>query len=430
MAEARDITVSNDADLLRALKEAKRGDAVVIAAGTYKGDIYVENLEGVTIRSADPANPAVIQGGKRGMQLVGPVDVMLRWLDFSRQLQGGITIDDGGAGKRPARGIIIENVKVRDIVEKGNHDGIKFAGVQDVVIRNVVVEAWGTAGSAIDFVGVHHALIENTLLRHPGIAVAGSGIRVKGGSKAIIMRANRVELPIGKGRALQAGGMTDEEFFRFVSGDKGYEANDIVMEGNVVIGGASALSWVNIDGGIAHRNLIVRPGSWVIRILNENPRKRYVITQKGVFHDNRVVFNDTATEFNTAVNVGDDTRPETFSFARNLWINVANPTHEGSKPKLPATEVQGIYGGKQVPSADLAQVWNFPWGNWVVNAATTRSTIDLSLMKGARLVVAGPSAKFNPRADPPLSGEWKLIEPGAVLALEPMSQAILIVKAR
>ena len=429
-AAARDIAVSNDADLLKALREAKRGDSVLIAPGTYKGDIYVEKLEGVTIRSADPANPAVIEGGKRGMQLVGPIDVTLRWLTFSRQREGGITIDDGGPQNPRARGIIIENVKVQNIIQKGNYDGIKLAGVEDLVIRNCIIEAWGTEGSAVDFVGVHRALVENSLLRHPGLAVAGSGIRVKGGSKSIIMRANRIELPAGKGRALQAGGQTDEEFFRFVSGDKGYEANDVVMEGNVVIGGASAISWVNIDGGIAHRNLVVRPGTWVLRILNENPGGRYVVTRNGRFHDNRIVFNPREKGFNSPVNIGDQTEPQTFQFARNAWINVADPTTDGSRPKLPVAETEGVYGGKQTPNADLAQVWSLRWGNWVVNATTTKATIDLSLIKGARLAIPGPSAKFNPLAEQPLSGNWTMREAGQVLTLEPMSQAVLVISPR
>ena len=28
------------------------------------------------------------------------------------------------------------------------------------------------------------------------------------------------------------------------------------MEGNVVVGGGAAFSWVNIDGGIVHHNLV------------------------------------------------------------------------------------------------------------------------------------------------------------------------------
>jgi hypothetical protein len=429
-AAAGEISVSNDAELLKTLRGAKRGDTVIIAPGTYKGDIYVENLEGVTIRSADTANRAVIQGGIRGIQLVRPVDVTLQSLVFSRQLQGGITIDDGEARDTPARGIRIENVSVLNIVEKGNHDGIKLSGVQDVVIRNVVVEGWGTEGSAIDFVGVHRALIENSVLRHLTIGLGGSGIRVKGGSKANTIRANRVELPIGKARAIQAGGKTSAEFFRFADGDEGYEAADVVIEGNVVSGGASAFSWVNIDGGIVHHNLAFRPGTWVLRILNENPGDQIVETQNGQFHDNRVVFNDTDKGFNRPVNVGDKTLPETFSFARNIWINLAKPTAAGSKPKLPVEEVDGIYGATPIPNVDLPQVWDMPWGKWVVNATTVRATVDLRAIKDMKLAAAGASATFDPLADPPLSGDWVMSDPGTSLTLQPMSQAILIATTR
>ena len=253
---------------------------------------------------------------------------------------------------------------------------------------------------------------------------------MKGGSKDITIRANRVELPIGKGRAIQAGGKTSAEFFRFADGDQGYEAAEVVIGGNVVSGGASAFSWVNIDGGIVHHNLAFRPGTWVIRIVNENPDDPFVETKNGRFHDNRIVFNDTDKGFNRPVNVGDKTLPETFSFARNIWINLAKPTPAGSKPKLPVEEVDGVYGATPIPNVDLPQVWDMPWGKWVVNATTVRATVDLRAIKGVKLAVAGPSATFDPLADPPLSGEWVMSDPGASLTLEPMSQAILIATTR
>jgi hypothetical protein len=262
-------------------------------------------------------------------------------------------------------------------VEKGNHVGIKLAGVQDVVIRNVVVESWGTDGAGIDLVGVHRALIENSVLKHPSSGLGSIAILVKGGSKNVTIRANRLELPIGKGRAIQAGGKTSAEFFRFADGDQGYEAAEVVIGGNVVSGGASAFSWVNIDGGIVHHNLAFRPGTWVLRILNENPEGPFVETKNGRFHDNRVVFNDTDKGFNRPVNVGDKTLSETFSFARNTWINLAKPTPAGSKPKLPVEEVEGIYGATPIPNVDVPQVWDMPWGKWVVNATTVRATVDL-----------------------------------------------------
>ena len=45
-AEAGEIRISNDAELSRPLRGAKRGDTVVIAPGTYKGDITSRNWKG------------------------------------------------------------------------------------------------------------------------------------------------------------------------------------------------------------------------------------------------------------------------------------------------------------------------------------------------------------------------------------------------
>ena len=97
-----------------------------------------------------------------------------------------------------------------------------------------------------------------------------------------------MQLPIGEGRGIQAGGQTDLDYLRFVDGDSGYEARDILVEGNVMIGGSSAFSWVNIDGGIFHHNVIIRPGKWVVRILNEEDESVPMVdTQNGQFNDNR-----------------------------------------------------------------------------------------------------------------------------------------------
>ena len=93
------------------------------------------------------------------------------------------------------------------------------------------------------------------------------------------------------------------------------------MEGNVVVGGGAAFSWVNIDGGIVHHNLVQGPAPWVMRILNENEGSAIVVTKNGQFHDNEVAFA-TGGAFNSAVNVGDGTEPETFQFARNHWLNL------------------------------------------------------------------------------------------------------------
>lgn len=354
-AEERRVTTADE--FSAALDAAGEGDEIVLEPGTYAGQLYRENLRQVTIRSADRDNPALIKGGDYGLHLADPVQVTLSDLVFQGQAENGINIDDAGSYETPARTIHLIRITVKDIVKAGNHDAIKMAGVVDFLIDGARVENWGGEGSAIDFVGCRDGLVQNSLLIHTALKVGGSGIRPKGGSKDVVIRANRIELPVATGRAIQAGGSTDAEFFRFAEGDKDYEADRITIEGNVVVGGGAAFSWVNIDGGLAHHNLAQGPAPWVMRILNENPGTPIVVTRNGAFRDNEIAF-ETGGEFNTAVNIGDDTEPETFQFARNRWLNLADPTPAGSRPKLPAEESDGVYGEALRNAPDRVQVWS------------------------------------------------------------------------
>lgn len=425
LSRAEEKLVASQDDLIIALDEAQAGDEIVLKPGTYQGGLYRENLRDVTIRSADVKKRAVIEGGDFGMQLSDPTNVVLANIVFSGQGQNGLNIDDGGSYETPATGITLIGITVKDIQEKGNHDGIKMAGVQNFLIDDVKVENWGSGGSAIDFVGCHHGVVQNSLLKHDSIEIGGSGIRPKGGSKDIVLRANRIELPIGKGRALQAGGSTDAEFFRFTDGDTNYEASEISIEGNVIIGGQSAVSWVNIDGGIIHHNLISRPGQWVMRILNENEGSPIVATRNGQFLGNDIVFNDTEGEFNRAVNEGDAVEAATFRFAGNRWYNLASP--KASHPKLPAEETGGVYGEKSPYTTAEPQIWEFPWGKWVVNANPEWKSVEIEGYEALQAAVPGKGSKFEPLADDPLTGKWSALDLKAASAkLQPMSQLILI----
>jgi hypothetical protein len=419
--------VSNTSQFSAALAAAARGDSIVLQPGVYGGGHYRANLQQVTIRSADPANRAIIDGGSNGIQLSDAADVTISDLVFRNQTGNGLNLDDGGSFDTPASNITLRNLTVRDIVTAGNHDGIKFSGVNDFLIENVEVLNWGTGGSAVDMVGCPRGLIQNSHFLHTNTNNGGTTLQPKGGSKDITFRANRIDLPRGAGRAVQAGGSTGTQFFRFVDGDSGYEANEIVAEGNVILGGSSAFSWVNIDGGVFHHNIVSRPGQWVARILNENQGNPIVDPQNGVFEDNRIVFNDTSGEFSTAVNIGPETLPATYTFARNHWLNLANPTPAGSTPNLPVPETGGTYGVGPAPSTDTPQVWEFAWGKWIVNANATAQTIDAAALQSLRQAVAGEDATFHPRAADPLGGVWTstaITTP--TLELPAFSQTILI----
>jgi hypothetical protein len=428
IVRAEERVVSNNDEFTAALEAAQPGDQIIMKPGKYAGEHSRDHLDGVMIRSADPKEPAIIEGGDQGMQLTDPTNVTIRDIVFRKQKLIGLNIDDAGSPETPASNITLKNVVVIDMTANGNHDGIKLSGVDNFVVDGVQVINWGTGGSGVDFVGCHHGIVQNCNFSHTGKGVDGTVLRPKGGCKDITIRANRVQLPIGEGRGIQAGGRTDLDYLRFVDGDSGYEARDIIVEGNVMIGGSSAFSWVNIDGGIFHHNLIIRPGKWVVRILNEEDESVPMVdTQNGQFNDNRIVFNDTDNEFNEAVNNSDNVLLDTFQFARNRWLNLANKTPEGSKPTLPTEEVDGVYGEGPGVDPEAVQVWVFPWGKWAVNATDKPRAIQIAKDSDLKRAIAGAGAKFEPLSDSPLSGEWKTAPAaGTNIQLPPFSQAILV----
>jgi hypothetical protein len=420
--------VSTTSQFSTALAAAAPGDEIHLQPGVYNGGHYRANLAQVTIRSVNAANPAIFNGGSNGIQLTDATNVTIADLVFKNQIDNGLNIDDGGSFATPSSNITLRNITVRDIATAGNHDGIKLSGVNNFLVDGVRVLNWGTGGSAVDMVGCHDGLVQNSLFAHTNTANGGTTLQPKGGSKRITFRANRIELPPDAGRAVQAGGSTGAAFFRFVDGDSGYEADEIVAEGNVILGGSSAFSWVNIDGGIFHHNVVHRPYRWVARILNENPGTTIIDPQNGQFHHNRIVFNDTGSEFSRAVNDdGPETLPQTYSFSHNRWLNLANPTPAGSTPTLPTAEVGGVYGGDPMAPTDAAHVWDFSWGKWIVNANATQESVDVSAFQSLRRAVAGNGATFQPLAADPFIGAWaSQALSGATLQLPAFSQVILI----
>ncbi len=417
--------VATNAELRAALRDATAGDEIVIQPGVYSGGLFRSGLTDVVIRGADPANAPILRGGANAIQLSDARRVTIENLIVEQQTGNGLNIDDGGTFDTPSSEITLRHLVVRDIVGAGNLDGIKLSGVTGFVIDEVQVLEWGNGGSAVDMVGSHHGLIQNSFFRHATLSNDGSGIRPKGGSKEITIRANRLELPAGTGRALQAGGSTGTPFFRFIDGDSNYEAHSIIAEGNVVLGSSSPFSFVNIDGGVFHHNYTERPRDWVVRILNENPGNAMVDTQNGQFTDNVIRFRDTSDEFRTAVNVGSETLPATYQFARNQWYNEADPAR--SRPNLPVTERDAIVGVVPTVDANGAIPWQFDWGVWLVNATKDRQSYSVEDEGLARRARAGDNSEFRPLEDSPFGGDW-IMEPlnERTLTLEPFSQTFLL----
>lgn len=335
-----DVRVSNTTEFRQAVTAAKPGTRILMNPGVYSGGNYFSNLSGTAVRAividaADPSNKPIIRGGSDGLKFSAVRYLEVRNLIIESSTGNGLHIDDAGVYSKPSEYITIKGVTVRDIGPTGNKDGIKLSGVKNFKIQDSTVLRWGSSGQGIDMVGCHDGVIERTYLKN-GDARGTVGIQAKGGSTNIVIRDNRLE---NAGyRAIQAGGSTGLEFFR--PQWLGYEAKNITIEGNVIIGSEAAVAFTGVDGATVRFNTIYQPTKWIFRILQENTSTGYIPTRNGVITDNIIVFR--TTQVSTAVNVGPNTNASSFQFARNWWFASDNPSR--SRLSLPVTETSGVYG--------------------------------------------------------------------------------------
>lgn len=333
------VEVRDDASLRAAVRQAKPGTRIQIAPGRYQPGVYVSNLRGtadapIVIEGADPANPPMFEGGGEAWHLSNCQYVTLRNLAARKQSSNGFNVDDGGNFDTPARQIVLENLRVSETGPTGNHDPIKLSGLDDFVVRGCTIEGWG--GQAIDMVGCHRGRIEDCTFRgRPGFS-QNAGPQTKGGSSEIAIRNCRFFGPIDRG--VQVGGSTSLSVFR-PQGAK-YEAKDITVEGCRFVGGTAAATFVGVDGATFRYNTILRPERWTMRILQETTLAGFAPCRNVRVERNLFVFRRAGLQ--AYVNIGPNTRPETFIFADNWWHAEDRPA--ASKPDLPARETGGVYG--------------------------------------------------------------------------------------
>jgi hypothetical protein len=337
----QEISVGTTSEFRSAVAAATPGTHILLRPGVYSGGNFFTNIQGtaaqpIVIRAADPLNMPIIRGSSEGLHFSDAAYLELRDLIVEGASGNGINIDDAGTFATPSHHVTLSGLIVRNIGTTGNQDGIKLSGVQQFVVENCTILSWGGGGSGIDMVGCHHGVIQGNVFRH-GDTVGHNGVQAKGGTTNIRILDNRFE-HAGM-RAIQIGGSTGLEFFR-PQPPQGFEAKDVTVEGNVIIGSQAAIAFVNIDGATVRFNTIYRPTRWVMRILQETTAPGFVPSRNGVFTDNIVAFR--SDELSTTVNIGPNTAPETYQFARNWWYCVNDPSR--STPTLPTAETSGVYG--------------------------------------------------------------------------------------
>lgn len=347
--EGLTVRVSTRDALTRAVADARPGQRILVAPGTYAGGLAFAGLKGqrgkpIVIRGEDAARPPLFEGGGAGIQLSDAEHVELGDLAFSGQTGNGVNVDDAGTPETPTHHVVLRRLTVRDVGPRGNHDGIKLSGLEDFTVEDATVERWGTGGSAVDLVGCRRGTIQGCRFIQAEGASDGSGVQLKGGTREVAVRRNRFEH--AGSRAVNAGGSTGPAYFRpplAAWGKERFEARDLTIEGNTFVGSQAPVAFVGVDGAVFRFNTVYRPGRWALRILQETREPGFVPSRGGRVTDNVIVFrSDRWAE--GGVNVGSGTEPASFQFERNVWTCEDAPERSRELVRLPSAESGGSYG--------------------------------------------------------------------------------------
>ncbi len=280
-------TVSSQAELLDAVSRAAGGDSILLQGGNY-GSFQLRNLSfdaPVTIASADPANPAVING--LGMNNVS--NVTFDGITFDYKFQSGDPSWKQPFGVYDSQNITIKNsmfdgdvvTGVSDVVDGyGNATGLAVSSSSAITIENntfatftrgvVVLQSDGLTlrgnnihslrSDGMDFVEVNDVLIEDNWLHdfnsspltgdHPDmIQFWTSG--TDSPSTNITIRGNRLD--IGEGDLTQSIFMRNEAVDQGLAGSEMFYQN-ILIEDNVIVNGHSHGITVGETAGLIIRN--------------------------------------------------------------------------------------------------------------------------------------------------------------------------------
>lgn len=320
----------------QAAATALPGDTILVDGGMYQGGEYLTNVQGTPASwihiLAAPQQQVIFRGGTEAWHLTDVAYLRISGFIFENQTGNGVNIDDGGSYDTPSHRLIIENCEWRALNATGNNDQLKLSGVDTFIVRSCRFIDGSLGGSAVDMVGCHQGQFVNNHFENCG----SNAIQSKGGSQNIRIEMNRFIR--GGQRALNIGGSTGAQYFRPLNAN--FEASHIAVYSNVFTGSTAPIAYVGAVQCEVVNNTFYRPEKWAIRILQETTGPNYLPCGNNIFRNNIVYLGNAAA--NPTINIGPNTKPETFLFSNNLWFNFENANWQG--PNLPATESNGIIG--------------------------------------------------------------------------------------
>ena len=323
-------------ELEQASLDAQPGDTILVHAGIYTARQNISNLSGsadewIYIISKDRGGAEFI-GGTEAWHLSDVSYLVIDGFAFRQQTGNGVNIDDGGSYDTPSHHIAIRGCEFTDMQSSGNNDLLKLSGLDSFAIVNCLFQNGADGGSGIDMVGCHNGWIEDGHFENMG----SNCIQAKGGTQFITIRRNK--FVDGGNRSLNLGGSTGLAFFRPDSAT--FEAADLYVHSNIFIRSWAPVAYVGCVRVDVVNNTIVDPGNWVIRILQETvDPDRFLTCGDNRFMNNLIYINDGLSR---DVNIGPNTRPESFLFSHNFWFNYENMDWSG--PELPVIDTFEMIG--------------------------------------------------------------------------------------
>jgi hypothetical protein len=312
------------------------GDTILIFPNVYPGGNLIDNLHG----EADKyiyfiginVESVIFQGNSQAFHFSDVSYLRIENISITGQTGNGMNIDDGGTFDTPSHHIHLKNCRFFDMAAQGNNDLLKLSGLDHFIIEKCIFLNGASGGSGADMVGCHHGTFTENRFENMG----SNCIQAKGGTQFITITRNW--FVNGGQRTLNLGGSTGLAFFRPL--DAPFEAADIDVFANVIIGSWAPIAFVGCVRVHVVNNTIIKPQNWIIRILQETvDPSRFLPCGQNSFVNNIIYYGNTLSRH---VNIGPNTEPTSFSFEHNLWYNTDNPSN--SKPDLPVQEVMQTEG--------------------------------------------------------------------------------------
>ncbi len=329
-AFADQVVIRDASELQRELGRASPGRTLLLAPGVYKGDkgFVSVRLKGakdapIIVRGESADNPPVIEGG---IFLRGARWVTFENLHLTNAPVHLLNADDGSSG---GGGLVFRNIvfEVSPNVNSASVAGLKLTRLDSIRVENCTFIGWKTA--AIDMVGIHGGVVEHNQFLGQGIG-EWIGILMKGGTRDVVVRDNYFE-DAGQ-RVVQAGGQTGGQFFRQEPVQA--EAEDIDINGNIIVRGDACVSFSSQRNTHFHHNICYLPKNFIVRVLQDNGK--FPPSSSGRVDHNLFVYDNSVSQANEFVNVGRGVAIDTFVFEQNAYFQTDG--YDADLRKVPVPE--------------------------------------------------------------------------------------------